>query len=152
MKNPDYLKLLYQDLLSRTVTDTRLAANSLILYIDCKPGDTSGFTIWFSPTWHVKGKTGVLVGSRQVQTDEDDNEMEAFERGAKALLALHNRKILKVKIEPLTYDLHLKLDEDFWVKTFVSDPEDEESWHIHDLTNKKKIIGSPHGIIQLNDK
>ena len=140
----------FEDIRSRfvgySIIYTRLVTNSLILYIDCEPGDKSGFTIWFSPTWHVKGANGVLVGSRQVQTDEDDNGTEAFERGAESLLELRNKKILSLEIESLTYDLHLRLDSDFWVKTFVSDPSDEESWYIRDITNKTKLIGSPHGL------
>ncbi len=148
METIEYFESLRKDLVGRSIKFTRLAGNSLILYVDCEPGDKLGFTIWFTPTWHVKGITGVLVGSLQVETDEDNNGIEAFERGAESLLALRNKKILSLEVESLTYDLHLHLDGDFWVKTFVADPEDEKSWHIRDIKNKKYLIGSPHGLTQ----
>jgi hypothetical protein len=126
VETAEYFDNLRNSLVGHAIKYTRLVTNSLILYIDCEPGDKSGFTIWLSPTWHVIGPTGVLVGSRQVQTDEDDNGVEAFERGAESLLTLRNKEILSLEIESLTYDLHLRLEDDFWVKTFVSDPDDEE--------------------------
>ena len=151
METAEYFENLRKSLAGHPITFTRLAGNSLILYVDREPGDKSGFTIWLSPTWHVKGSTGVLVGSRQVQTDEDDNGIEAFERGAQSLSALLNKKIIDLNIEPLTYDLQLHLDDNYWVKTFVSDPDDEESWRIRDIMAQLKLAGSPHGLTLEDD-
>ena len=60
-------------LIGRPVTFTRLAANSLLVYIDGEPGSGTGLTFWFEPTWHLLGPAGVLLGSRQAQTEDAEN-------------------------------------------------------------------------------
>lgn len=59
-------------LIGRPIQFWRLAANSLLLYSDCEPGQARGYVIWGEPTWHFSAPEGVLVGSRQVHGEGDD--------------------------------------------------------------------------------
>ena len=142
----EYGEQFRQNIVGHSITYTRLAANSLILYVDCQPGDEIGFVIWLEPTWHVKGPTGVLVGSRQAQMDDAPGDREAFSRVAEPLSTLHNKKIVSMGIELLTHDLHLRLEGELWIKTFVADPTDDESWHIRDAAGRMKLVGSPRKV------
>lgn len=70
--------------LGRPITFRRLAANTLLIYIDNDPGDGTGVTFWFDPIWHVREPGRVLAGSRQAQFDNDDDE-EGIHRLGKRL-------------------------------------------------------------------
>ncbi|MCU6713051.1 hypothetical protein M6D81_30565 [Paenibacillus sp. J5C_2022] len=127
-------------LLNRTVQFVRLAGNSLIIYIDCEPGVIGqGYSIWMEPTWHLRNNVEVITGSRAAQT-EDEAEHKIISGFFKQI---HMKSIKKITIEPITNDLQIELEEGIILKTFVSDPSDEESWHIKDLYKRKRIIGSP---------
>jgi hypothetical protein len=60
------------ELIGRRITFVRLACNSLLLYVECEPGDGRGHTLWLEPTWHVSTPEGVVAGSRQAQGEGDD--------------------------------------------------------------------------------
>lgn len=141
MEATEYFATLKQELIGRRITFTRLAGNSLILYIDCKPGDKSGYTIWLEPTWHVMGTAAVLLGSRQAQTED---EME-HERLGNLLRQLHGKAIAAISYGALTYDLEVQAG-DYTARTFVADPTDSETWHIHDIANHSKLFGSAQGL------
>lgn len=47
------------------ITDFKLAANSLLIYVRCYPGDATGHILWIEPTWQFRGPGAVLAGSRQ---------------------------------------------------------------------------------------
>lgn len=59
-----------QRVTGQAVTFRRLAGNTLILYLNCNPGDNHGYSVWIEPTWHFSNTTEVLVGSRQAQVDD----------------------------------------------------------------------------------
>jgi hypothetical protein len=40
-----------RELIGRSITFVRLACNSLLLYVECEPGDGRGLTLWLEPTW-----------------------------------------------------------------------------------------------------
>ena len=71
MEAETYFNHLRANLVNHKVSYTRLAANSLLIYVECEPGDKKGVTIWFEPTWHFCGVEGVLIGSRQAQMDDE---------------------------------------------------------------------------------
>jgi len=130
-------------ILNQAVQFVRLAGNSLIIYCDCKPGDLKqGYSIWLEPTWHFRNSVEVITGSRAAQT-EDESEHENisgyFEQ-------LYWKPIKRITIEPITNDLQIEMDEGIIIRTFVSDPSDEESWHIRDLNKGKRVIGNPRTI------
>jgi hypothetical protein len=131
-------------LLGRKVSYRRLAADSLLLYIDCEPGDGRGFTLWFEPIWHFRGPEGVLVGSSQVaEASEAEGAMAAV---AEPMDLLSGRAIADVLVEAGTFDLSVEFEGGYRVKTFVSDPTARESWHIRENATGARLDGSPRGL------
>lgn len=146
--NEIFLSLLTA-LIGRVIRFNRLAGNSLIIYIDCEPGDESGLIIWFEPTWHMSSSSGVLIGSRQLQFSEDIDEEE--ERSQMALIGaplndIIGKPITTLEIAPRSNDLMLVVDNEYHIKTFVSDPTDDEIWHIRDKNRKLCLRMSPNGM------
>lgn len=142
---------MFEDLRSRTigrpVSFRRLAANSILIYIDAEPASGSGVTYWLEPTWHLRGPDRVLTGSREAQHDEDAADPdEGFHRAATALDVLNDRILIEVRVEPISGDLLMEFEGGFLLRTFVSDPTDEEIWHISDNTTKRRLQGSPLGM------
>lgn len=136
-----------QALVGRPITFTRLAANSLILYVDCQPGDERGFAIWFEPTWHMSSPKGVLVGSRQAQgKGELGATKEELDEVGAPLKALSDLPITTVEVDPRTNDLTLTVGREYLVRTFVADPNDSHSWHIKDVANFLSVYGSAGGL------
>jgi hypothetical protein len=125
----------------RVVRQRRLAGNSLLVYVECEPGDHSGHTLWFEPTWHLRDQTAVLTGSRQAQHDPDASDPDAgFNVAADAVDRLKGRTVLSLEVAPVTFDLTLHVSGGLSVSTFVSDPTTDELWHIRDNTTKVKLI------------
>lgn len=115
------------------VSYVRLAANSLLVYVGCEPGDEQGVMFWFEPTWHVRGPGRILTGSRHAQEDRDALDPSAgFKAAARAVDELMSRTIDAVDIEPITQSLILTLGGGYQVRTFVSDPTSDLDWHIDD--------------------
>ncbi|NHN34654.1 hypothetical protein [Paenibacillus agricola] len=131
----------------KQVSFVRLAGNSLIIYLECLPGETDiGASIWLEPTWHFRSLNKVITGSRQAQTDDkEEHEVLSQKLGNMVM-----KRVKCINIENGSNDLTLELDDGFSVKTFVSDPTDEESWHVLDHEQKVKIIGNPEKIILEN--
>jgi hypothetical protein len=104
-----------------------------------KPCNDGGVTLWFEPTWHLRGPEHVLTGSRQAAHDPDAEDPDAgFNLAAEAIDVLDGRRITDVIIELVTGDLFLSLEGDYLVRTFVSDPTDGELWHIRDNVSRSR--------------
>src|SRR5262245_18894426 len=58
----DFFETLRRGLLGHAVSFRRLAGDSLLLYIECEPGDPSGITLWLEPVWHLRGPGGGAAG------------------------------------------------------------------------------------------
>ena len=135
------------DLVGRRVTFVRLAANSLLVYLECEPGDGFGVTFWLDPTWHVVSAEAVLAGSRQAQVEADDSstELEKLTAVQARLDPLIGRSVVSVGLEPVTNDLRLSIDGGFELRTFVSDPTDDHNWHIRDNATRQSRRASSLG-------
>jgi hypothetical protein len=59
-------------LIGKRIEQTRLAGNSLILYIQSTQGQNAGYSIWIEPTWHMHNDQRLLIGSRQLQVNCED--------------------------------------------------------------------------------
>lgn len=140
---PEELIETIQSIQDRQVRFVRLAGNSLIIYCDCEPGDLNqGFSIWLEPTWHFRNTERVITGSREAQTEDEVEHSNIIEQ----LKTLYFKTIKKISIEPITNDVVIEIDEGNILKTFVSDPNDEESWQIRNFNKGIKIIGNPRAI------
>ncbi len=142
-----------QALIGRRITFTRLAANSLILYIDGQPSDERGFAVWFEPTWHMSSFKGVLVGSRQAQgTGEAGATKEELDRVGVPLKSLIGLPVTAIELDERSNDLTLTVGGEYLVRTFVADPTDDHSWHIRDVEKLLSVYGSPCGLEVHNSK
>ena len=131
-----------QRLVGRPVTFTRLAANLLLVYIDGEPGSGTGLTFWFEPTWHLLGPEGVILGSRQAQTEDAESHSNLSDLP----LMLIQKKVEEVSVSPLTHDIEVLFEGAYAIVTFVSDPTDDESWHIRDNHSKQRLVGCANGL------
>jgi hypothetical protein len=142
--NPETFFLELRDrIVGRRISRRRLAGNSLLVYVDAQPGEATGVTLWFEPTWHLRGPDTVLAGSRQAQHDSDaENSNAGFELVADAVDALNDRRVTDLAMEAITGDLFLSLEGGFLLRTFVSDPTDDELWHISDNVSHTRLCRS----------
>ncbi|MHB9058773.1 MAG: hypothetical protein ACYC53_08120 [Bacillota bacterium] len=132
-------------LYGKTLEYTRLAANSLLLYFGCEPGDAEGIVVWLEPTWHVSAPEGVLIGSRQAGTAAKEGTPE-MDRVAEPLARLRGQAITGMEVDPRSRDLTIIIAETYMVRTFVNDPGDDEIWHILDYASDLILCASPKGL------
>ncbi len=128
--------------IGQKVTFRRLAGNTLILYLNCFPGENHGYSVWIEPTWHCSSTSKVLVGSRQAQVD-DEQELDEI---SELMDVLDKAEVESISIDPVSHDLHILFEHGYSVKTFVSDPTDELIWYIKDRTKGLKLYASPNGV------
>lgn len=84
----------------------------------------------------------MITGSRAAQTEDEAEHIGVSEH----FKQLYSKPVKMLTIEPITNDLVIEFDEGIVLRTFVSDPADEESWHIRNLANGVRIIGNPRTI------
>ena len=85
--------------------------------------------------------------SLQLLCDPDaENPSAGFESAAGALDVLNHRLITDLAMEDVTGDLFLSLDGGYLLRTFVSDPEGDELWHIRDNVSRSRLCRSPRAL------
>jgi hypothetical protein len=145
MAQESFFEELKTKLVGHGVSYRRLACDSLLVDIDGEPGDGIGVTIWFEPIWYFCRPERVLVGSMQVAEASDTKEAMAAVAD-EPMDPLLGRSIENIVIEPRTFDLIVTFQGDYSIKTFVSDPMSDESWHIRDNNSRMRLKGSPKGL------
>jgi hypothetical protein len=134
----DFVRLL----LGRPVSYVSLFGNSIRICVGRKLEEKIGFFLWFEPVWHLGSSNGILVGSRQAQTDERDAHA-ALNLSVQEILG---RDIEHIAVDRLTTDIDVRFSGGYWIRTFVSDPTDDESWYIRDCQSDLIVTGSPKGL------
>jgi hypothetical protein len=136
------------ELIGRSISFVRLACNTLLLYVECEPGDGRGLTLWLEPTWHVSTPTGVVAGSRQAQGEGDDGPTQEEMGAVSGVIceALLNRQITSIRIDDRSRDLAITVVGEIYVRTFASDPDDDHSWHIRENATGLKVYASPSAL------
>jgi hypothetical protein len=86
----------------------------------------------------LRSRERVLAGSRQTQTDEGVRALGG------ALDAL--RTVESVEVEPVTSSLVLRFSGLLELRTFVTDPTDEEDWSIELRGMGGRLLGSAKGL------
>jgi hypothetical protein len=131
-----------QSLKGRNVSYASLFLNSLRVCVDRQLTEKKGFFLWFEPAWHLGNPEGVLVGSRQAQTEERD----AHAALNVLVERLVGRQIERVSVEDLTNDIDVRFSGGYWVRTFVSDPLAEEDWYVRDCESSVVVTASAKGL------
>ena len=133
-------------LVGTAITFRRLAGNSLLLYVDHEPGDRKGHLVWLEPTWQLTGSSGVLAGSRQAQDCYERGPDTGQARASAALAALEGNRLTAIEVDPVTYELILRFERGQVLRTFVADPEDDETWYVRDVAGERMLRASPRGL------
>jgi hypothetical protein len=143
----DLFKRFRRELIGRNITFVRLACNSLLLYVESRPGDGQGLTFWLEPTWHISAPEGVIAGSRQAQGEGDDGPTEAeLDRVSRPICEkLIDRTITEIQIDQRSRDLTVTVADAYHVRTFASHPEDDHLWHIRENSTGLTLYASTVG-------
>lgn len=125
----------------KRVSSARLALNSFVIDVEWEARHAKELWLWFEPTWHIGCPTGIVLGSRQAQVEDKDSRAQLDKVAAQ----LDGRCIEAADLDAITHDIQLRFSGGYWLRTFVSDPADEEIWYIRD-NGKGVIVGaSPAG-------
>src|SRR5262245_27533758 len=112
ISNPDPIKLrdeMCSGIIGRTVSYQRLAANSLMLYIDSAPDERTGFMIWFEPTWRLTSASSILIGSDQ----DCSGTKEDLARIGEPLRRLLGQRVENISVDERSKDLLLVVEGEF---------------------------------------
>ncbi|HSG38040.1 MAG TPA: hypothetical protein VLE27_00260 [Thermoanaerobaculia bacterium] len=148
MEMEPYFTTLCSQIVGLSVRNRRLAGNTLIVYVECSPGDKSGYVLCLEPTWHMCDSQGVVAGSRQAQEEEPEEpgEPTGFEMVADQIDNLVGKRIEQIDRDARTGDLTVQLEGGYLLRTFVCDPREERLWYIRDGQTKQTIHGDPKGL------
>jgi hypothetical protein len=146
LMTPQEAQLVFNDFVQwlkrRKVEAAELFLNSLRICIEGQFGEDTGLFLWFDPVWHLGSPKGVLLGSRQAQT-EDRDERGALNSFVQELLG---REVERVSVDALTSDIDVRFSDGYWVRTFVSDPTADMNWYFRDRQKKLVVTGSAAGL------
>jgi hypothetical protein len=131
-----------KSLLGHRVSYASLFLNSLRICIDRKLQERTGFFLWLEPVWHLGGSNGILVGSRQAQTED----LSAHAALGLLVESILGRQINSIAVDALTHDIDVRLSEGYWVRTFVSDPTAQENWYLRDCESGLVVTAYPSGL------
>jgi hypothetical protein len=126
-----------ESLTGRCVPSAWLALNSLVVELESEQPDD--MYLWVEPTWHIRNDSGVILGSRQAQVEDKEAHAELNQVAAE----LDGRTIEHAAVDGLSHDLELHFSGGYALRTFVSDPADEEIWYIRDKSEKLAIGATP---------
>ena len=148
MDAEELFKRFHRELIGRNISFVRLASNSLLLYVECKPGDGQGLTLWFEPTWHISAPEGVIAGSRQAQGEGDQGATKAeLDRVSKPIREkLIDRTITDIQLDQRSRDLTVTVAGAYDIRTFAADPEDDHLWHIRENSTELTLYASAVGL------
>jgi hypothetical protein len=55
---------------------------------------------------------------------------------------MKGREITNIFIEDITQDIQIHIDQEYVIKTFASEPSDDETWHIKDYERRIRTTGT----------
>lgn len=134
-------------MLGRQIVHKRLFLRTLQLYLEPEPGTELGLEVWCEPEWHLVGRDGVIAGSGTIAFDPESEDPDALQRlVSKATDVLRGCLVEDVEVDPLTFELEIRLGGGLAVRTFVSDPTEPEQWLLRDPSAEIWLRGTPTGL------
>jgi hypothetical protein len=142
------LQDLRKSIVGRPITFRRIAADSLLLYVDCEPGDNHGFVFWLNPPWHYCSAGRVLVGSNQIQPGRDGicPTRKELNRISARMRPLSGEAVTALEVDSWSHDLSLDIGSIHRVKSFADRPAFRENWSIRDVAGGVYLVGSSAGL------
>jgi len=143
----DLFERLRRELIGLKICFIRAAGNSLLFYVGCRPGDSQGLTLWFASDWCVSAPEGIIVDSNQALGKGDDGMTEVeFERFYEPICErLIDRPITDVQVALSSRDLAVTIADEYHIRTFASDPEEDYLWHIRENSTGLTLYASTRG-------
>ena len=128
-------------IIGTNITFVRFACNSLLLYLDCMPGDRCGLIIWLDAPWQITDSKTVVLGSEQSEEDE-----VGFDAHLEYRLAVGKKlgrgKILSYEVDRISHSIQL-ITHAFTIRSFTHHSDDDHLWHIRmNRTGKTCTAGS----------
>jgi hypothetical protein len=128
-------------LMGKTVTETSLITNSLIIYLDEYKHKELGTHIWVEPAWRLTKDKELITGSRPAQVDEKSEHQKVADLIRETL---KDKKITSAFIGTFN-DLYINFQYNIQIATFANDYSEElnyEDWHIEDYSKNLLIYGN----------
>ena len=140
-----------QNLVGTSVSFSRVAANSLIIYFFGEPEDDNVVSLFLDPTWRFEQNGKIVLGSFDLQIDEEDFESEQlyndeFERLATLKDSLNGSTLERVTLDFGTSDVCLKFSDRQIVRNFSNSAFDDKAWTYRNVPKKTTAYVSPLGI------
>ncbi len=126
----DKFKTEIRSLKNKHISFKRIVGNSIILYFHGNPGDANIKSIWIDPGWRYEFKGNYIIGSGDFPCEKEPHQTEKEFRSFFDILCaktdrLVNARILNISFDTTTNDLHIKLNNDQIIKSFVTSSTDE---------------------------
>ena len=146
-----------QNLVGTTVSFSRVAANSLIIYFFGEPGDDDVVSVFLDPTWRFEQNGKIVLGSFDLQIDEEDFESEElynheFERLATLKDTLNGSTLETVTLDFESSDICLKFSGSQVVRNFANSAFDDKTWTYRNVPKNTTAYVSPLGIKLRSEK
>ncbi len=140
MKN---LKKEVLSLVDKIVVHKRIAGNTLILYFDGHPGDDNVKSIWIDPSWRYERNKKFVVGSEDFPWEQEKGQSEKeykrrFEKVCQKTNRLKGSKLVNIKIDENTNDLHLFFDNNQLIRNMFT-ARNVDGWVYRDGSRKIRI-------------
>jgi hypothetical protein len=137
-------------LIHQTVTFTRIAGNSIIIYFFGEPGDDSVISVFIDPTWRYQKNGKIILGSYDLQIDEENfDSKEAYEDRFHHLCSLTGdlwgAELVSCTIDPESSDITMEFSGGQVVRNFANSGFEDEHWTYRNLQKKLTAYVSPLG-------
>jgi hypothetical protein len=138
-------------LIHQTVTFTRIAGNSIIIYFFGEPGDDSVISVFIDPTWRYQKNGKIILGSYDLQIDEENfDSKEAYEERFNHLCSLTDglwgAELVSCTIDPESSDITMEFSGGQVVRNFANSGFEDKRWTYRNLQKKLTAYVSPLGV------
>lgn len=136
---------LHRELIGKSINFTRMACDSLLLYLGGEPGDGRGLTLWLDPTWQLLAPEGEIAEARQNECEDGLPEAEAESLLELVCSTLVNRCISEVYLDHSSHDLTINVTDNFKIKTCYKGRSANHFWHIRENSTGLTLYNSSGG-------
>jgi hypothetical protein len=145
------LNLKLQKLVGQTVSFKRLAGNALIIYFFGEPSDDTVESIFIETSWRLEKSNKVVVGSYDLQENEDEFETkeeieQAFRQRAALTQSLIGATLQSFSVDSISSDITLVFSGEQIVRSFANTAFDDLCWTYRNHPEKLTVYASTLGL------
>ena len=144
-------------LIHQIVTFKRVAANSIIIYFFGEPGDDSVLSVFIDPSWRYQKNGKVIIGSYDLQIEEDDfNSEEEYEERFDYLCSLTDEikgaELVNCTIDLASSDITMEFSGNQILRNFANSGFDDKAWTYRNCPKQLTAYVSPLGVTLREEK